>query len=81
MKITETTLKEGALGEFDNREYFAIKVNGKTFVDFMDGEPEDATISRDFVGVFRITHLMQIAYDAGKNGEEIVFEDEELDEL
>ena len=36
---------------------------------FIDGEPEDATINRDFSHVHQIDTLVRMAYEAGKNGE------------
>ncbi|OPH61855.1 hypothetical protein BC351_01025 [Paenibacillus ferrarius] len=51
-----------------------------TSVRFHDGESEDNTISRNFNDVNRITDLMIIAYNAGKNGEEMVFKNSESKE-
>lgn len=53
-----------------------IKLNGevvKTF-NFCDGEPEDNNMSRNFNDVYKIIDALSLAYEAGKNGEEISFE-------
>lgn len=44
---------------------------------FVDGETEDNTLSRNFDGVFSILRYMKLAYEAGKNGEEMTFEETE----
>lgn len=64
----------------DWRQFFEVWVDGKCVCDFYDGEPEDASISRDFNDVLKIPKLMQIAYEAGKNGEEFSVENIEVNE-
>ena len=41
--------------------------------------PEDATLERDLVSCSRIAKLMELAFNAGKNGEDFIvkFEDSE----
>ena len=48
---------------------------------FRDGEPEDNNISRNFSDIFLIKDLIKIAYNAGKNGEELEIIEKEIDEI
>ena len=41
---------------------------------FLDGEPEDAILGRDFSEVYKIDRLLEIAWLAGSLGEEIEYE-------
>lgn len=59
-----------SFNELDYRGYYAVYVNGDRVVCFVDGEPEDANMSRDFNDVYSIPDLMKMAYEAGKNGED-----------
>ena len=43
-------------------------------IKFLDGEPEDAILGRDFSGIYSITELMEIAWLAGSLGEEMKYE-------
>lgn len=54
----------------DYRSAFEIKVNGEEVFSIWEGEPEDATLSRDMNAVYSIPTLMQKAFDAGVAGEE-----------
>lgn len=40
--------------------------------------PEDANMERDFNDVFKIRNLIEAAYEAGKNGEDLTFSSEEV---
>lgn len=46
-------------------------------LEFMEGEPEDASLGRDYSDVYKISTLLQKAYIAGKLGEEINVHDTE----
>jgi len=81
MKITAQTLSETGLERFDYRSSLRILVDDKNVFDAMDGEPEDATLSRDFNDCYKIPSLMRLAYEAGKNGEELEIVNEEVDDL
>ena len=48
---------------------------------FLDGEPEDATINRDFSDIHKIYALVKLAYEAGKNGETITSISTETDDV
>ena len=41
---------------------------------FLDGEPEDAILGRDFSEVYKIDRLLEIAWLAGSLGEEMKYE-------
>lgn len=58
----------------DYRQTLTIEVDGKGIFGVGDGEPEDSNLSRDFSDCLRITDLMKMAYDAGKNGEDWEYE-------
>lgn len=58
--------------ERDYRDGLRITIDqggeGKVLT-FIDGEPEDANLSRDFSGCHGIVGMMRLAYEAGKRGE------------
>lgn len=56
------------------------KMGKKVRVGFMDGEPEDATLNRDYTDVCVIPDLIKLAYEAGRRGEEYTVEEVETDE-
>jgi hypothetical protein len=64
VKVTDRIFDEDEM-----RMEFNVEVDGKTEAGFLDGESEDANISRDFADVYSIPSLMQKAYEAGKNGD------------
>ena len=80
MKVTTISLTEKAVEERDYRDICAIEIDDKKVFRVSDGEPEDSNLSRDFSDVYSIPELMQKAYDAGKNGEEITFEQHAVEE-
>ncbi len=75
MKITVRTPSEEKSEEIDYRHFLQIDVDGEEKVNFFDGEPEDANLSRDFNDAYKITDLMEMAFNAGKNGEDFTIED------
>ena len=60
------------------REGYKISVemeNGNSEeLSFLDGEPEDAILGRDFSEVYKIDRLLEIAWMAGSLGEEMKYE-------
>lgn len=80
MQVKIETFSEKGSADFDYRGYYKIEV-GDIKMRFLDGEPEDANLNRDFGDVYRIEDAIKIAYEAGKNGEELVFESKEVDNL
>jgi hypothetical protein len=79
MKITIETYSEKACEENDYCGKFVLKIDGKKFMSFYDGEPEDSNLGRNFNDVFSIPELIQRVYDAGKSGEVLEIEDIETD--
>lgn len=77
MKIIEKT----ATNEEDYRDVLQIQIEtneAKHTLRFMDGEPEDANLSRDFSDCHSIKDALMVAYEAGKRGEPLeVVESEE----
>ena len=70
-------------GYFDKNEYrsiYLIEVNGIRKFRALEGEPEDANMSRDFNDIYTIPDLMKMSYEAGKKGEEFEIEDVEYKE-
>lgn len=79
MKVKVITLSEKGIADFDYRQLLLIEVDGKKELQFCDGEPEDASLGRDFNDCFSIHKLMKKAYEAGKAGEEFELEEVEVD--
>ena len=65
----------------DYRSAVEITVDGDVVFGVRDGEPEDSNLGRDFSDVFEIPNLLQMAYDAGKNGEGFSIAREESSEI
>lgn len=61
----------------DERDYYSIETE-QFELEFMDGEPEDACLRRDFRGVYLIPKLMELAYNAGENGEKLEFLEQDI---
>lgn len=79
MKITEIFLSEKGSQLNDYRKYLAIEIDGKIVFNFLDGEPEDAILSRDFNDCYKIVGMLKKVYKAGLNKKEIKFESKEVD--
>jgi hypothetical protein len=77
MKIKEE-FKKPTEPYYDNAGPYTIDLENdkgeKLSVYFSEGEPEDMTFSRDLSDVFNIPALLKFAYEAGKNGEELIIE-------
>ncbi|MDP4147037.1 MAG: hypothetical protein Q8936_21615 [Bacillota bacterium] len=81
MKVKVTRLTDE---EMENREYrqvMEIKINGKTKFLVRDDEPEDSNLSRSFNDVWNIPELMELAWKAGKNGEDLLIEYAESEDI
>ena len=74
MKVEFISRSEEEVENYNYRNAVKILVDGKSKAKFYDGEPEDANLMRDFSDVFSIPSLMEMAYEAGKNGEEFEIE-------
>lgn len=79
MKVKIITSSEKFREDHNYREFFIIEIEGKKGVLFLDGEPEDANMKRDFKDVWLIPDLLKSAYQAGKNGEDFSIEECESD--
>ena len=69
MIVTVRSLTQEQLSDNDYRDALEIDVDGKVMM-FFDGEPEDATIARDFNDVRRIPGMLRLAFEAGASGGE-----------
>lgn len=75
--LTEDFLKEDEL-----RRAFKITVKtekDKKQLSFMEGEPEDANLGRNFADIVDIDNLVKMAYEAGKNGESLEIDHKNYD--
>jgi hypothetical protein len=68
MKITAIKSTD----DYDNA--YELRVDGKFIFSVFDGEPEDNNLSRNFSAIYNIPKFMEMAYNAGKNGEEFSIE-------
>ena len=81
MVITETTLSKKGKKVWDYRSFLQIDIENSTIkLRFLDGEPEDANLYRDFNDVYRIINALRIAHEAGRNGEKLEIIHKEVDE-
>lgn len=79
MKLEIKTASENYLEENDYRGLLIIETD-KNKIKFFDGEPEDNNLSRNFNACYKIKNLIEEAYQAGKNGEELSVTKSELDD-
>lgn len=76
MKVVQTTRKSGDHGEDSWLELSVTSDEGKSSrVSFGEGEPEDMYLFRDLSDAYEIEDLVRIAYEAGKRGEDYIFEE------
>ena len=81
MNIKVTTLSEEGEKDFDYRSFLQIDIDGKVMFRFLDGEPEDANLGRDFNDVYYITKAIKLAHRAGLHGEDLDIVSIEVDDL
>lgn len=69
--------------EFGNKALSIIALSEieEAHLRFENGEPEDNNMSRNFSDIFLIKDLIKIAYNAGKNGEELEIIEKEIDNI
>jgi len=75
MILTETCLTEIELEENGYRDRLSLKIetlDETLSLRFFEGEPEDASLSRDYSDCYSIKQAILIAYNAGKKGEELI---------
>lgn len=72
----------------DNEDYRAgykievtIREEGATTLTFLEGEPEDATLGRDYSDVHKIMSLLELAYEAGRRNEPFIKKSENTTDL
>lgn len=73
MEVLIESRAEEFLEKYDYRDFLRIIVNGDKVLSVSDGEPEDSNISRNFSEVNNIDTLMEMAHQAGENGENLEF--------
>ncbi|MBG9773027.1 hypothetical protein [Brevibacillus laterosporus] len=74
MKITIGTFSEEQLIERDFLDGYELRVDGHLMISMYDGEWEDNNLSRNFSDVHKIEDVIKLAFEAGKNGEELLFD-------
>ena len=68
-----------ATDEMDYRDALVILIDGKVEFSAFDGESEDNSLCRNFGDCFSIPDLMQQAYMAGADKEELKIEQNKID--
>lgn len=64
----------------EDNEFVSIYVDGEKKLDISDnGCPEDMILCRDLSDVFNVTTLMELMYNLGKSGEEVIFTHHSVD--
>jgi hypothetical protein len=74
MKVIQQSYSQECVEENEGMDSLVIEVNGKVEFSVSDGSPEDCNLSRNFSDCFGIQSLMEMAYNAGKNGEEFDYQ-------
>ena len=80
MHIDFITRSEHRVDELDHKESLEIKINGKGVFSVSNGELEYSTLSRSFYD-FIIDTLLEQAWKAGRDGEELTIEYTVSDEI
>ena len=82
MKITITELSDKGSKAYDYRNFYQLDIESSTIrLRFLDGEPEDATLGRDYNDVYKIIDALRIAHEAGIKGEGLGVVHKEVDDL
>ena len=81
MKITVTRLTEEAKKDRDERDGFAIDIDGKCVFSAWDGEPEDNSLARNFNDCLKIPDILKMVFERGKTGETFEIEYQKLDDF
>ena len=69
MIVEMTTRAEEFFDEYDCRDFVSIAIGGQVHFSVHDGEPEDNNLGRNFGDCHSVASLMQLAWEAGKDGE------------
>lgn len=75
MKVTQITRVSDEHGSDSWLELTVSTEAGTSSVSFGEGEPEDMYLFRDLSDAYNIETLVQLAYEAGKRGEEYFYEE------
>lgn len=62
----------------DYRSAVCLNLEGSNEISFMDGEPEDANLNRDFSDVYQIAEMIEYANQLGLDGVKIITETEDV---
>ena len=81
MRLKETRSSEKFQEKNDWRNLLEIEVDGARVFRFLDGEPEDAKLSRDFNDAYKIVDMLEKAYDAGYKREGFKLDRVEVDDF
>ena len=81
MKVEVIHRSDKEVENCDYRDAMEIHIDGKRVFSVSDGEPEDASLSRDFNDAYSVPDLLQRAYEAGKNGEPFEMSTVDSDEI
>jgi len=65
----------------DYRGAMQINIDGEKAFAVHDGEPEDASLVRDFNDAYKIPDLLKKAFEAGKNGETLEIIESDSDDI
>lgn len=68
MNVELTTI---AWGDYSLTQEVELYIDGVLTSYFTDGVPKQNTLRDNFHDVFKIPDLLRLAYDAGKNGQEL----------
>ncbi len=81
MKVICTSRIENEYG-FEETTMYEVKIENGSGIRLCNmGEcPEDATLNRDLSGIYSVESMIREAYEAGKRGDELVFESVTSDE-
>lgn len=71
---------ENNWGQMERVDIEIITDKGNKTCSIGGGEPEDMSIARDLSDIWSVPTMLKLAYEAGKNGEELEFIDEDLEE-
>ena len=69
MKVEVMSESEQFRDEYDYRSFYVLSIDGEEALRFLDGEPEDANLSRDYSDIYVIHKLLERAHASGAKGE------------
>lgn len=81
MKVVIMSRTEEEIERCDYRDAYMVMIDGEQVFSVYDDEPEDSNMGRSFSDVYSIGHIMELAYNAGKNGEEFLLEEVQTNDI